>query len=69
MYICKYLQAFVSKFDSILLNPFVPNTPFLYSPPQPKTLRFSDVFMGYRKGTLGTNGLNIGEVSLHSNVT
>ena len=69
MYICKYLQAFVSKFDSILLNPFVPNSPFLYSPPTPQNLRFSGVFRGYKKGALGTNGLNIGEVSLHSNVT
>ena len=45
MYICKYLQAFVSKFDSILLNPFVPNTTFPYSPPQPKTYGFL-VFSG-----------------------
>ena len=35
---------------------FVPNAPFLYFWKYQKTLRFY-VFRGYRKGTLGTNGL------------
>ena len=26
----------------------------------PKTVRFSDVYRGYRKGALGTNELNLG---------
>ena len=40
----------------LLVNPFVPNAPFVY-PLKQKTLRLS-VFWGYTKRALGTNGLN-----------
>ena len=40
----------------VYINPFIPNAPFLYPL---KTLRFSDVFRGKRKGALGTNGLKV----------
>ena len=40
-----------------LLNPFVPNTPFLYPLETSENLRFSDVFRGKRKSALGTNRL------------
>ena len=39
------------------INPFVPNTPFLYPLKTSKNVT-SDVFEGYRKGALGTNELN-----------
>ena len=42
-----------------ILNPFVPNAPFLYPWKHQKTVvRFSNVFRGKRKGVLGTNRLN-----------
>ena len=40
---------------SAQVNPFVPSATFLI-PWKQKTVRFSDVFRGYRKGALGTNG-------------
>ena len=40
------------------INPFVPSTHFLYPLKTSKTVKFSDVFTGQRKGLLGTNGLN-----------
>ena len=40
----------------VYINPFIPNAPFLYPL---KTLRFSDVFRGKRKGALGTSGLKV----------
>ena len=45
--------SFVLYSDLHFFNLFVPNAPFLY----PLTLRFSDVFRGYRQGALETNGL------------
>ena len=42
-----------------LFNPFIPNAPFTYPLKTLENLRFSDVFKGWRKGALGTNGLNI----------
>ena len=42
-----------------LLNPVVPNAPFFYPWKYQKAIRFSDVFMGWRKGALGTNGLSM----------
>ena len=41
----------------MLINPFVPNALFLYPLKTSETVRLFDVFRGYRKGTLGTNGL------------
>ena len=40
---------------SIDFNPFVPNASFLY--PLKTSERFSDIFKGQRKGTLGMNVL------------
>ena len=48
---------FCSRTSKKLFNPFVPNAPFLYPLKHQKTLRFSDVLMGERKGALETNGL------------
>ena len=41
---------------SAQVNPFVPSATFLI-PWKQKTVRFSDVFKGQRKGALGTNEL------------
>ena len=46
----------VSKFLHISLNPFSTNVPLLY-PLKTENLRFSDVFRGYRSGTLVGNRL------------
>ena len=49
--------------EMFLFDPFSTNVPFLCSPthstptPIPENLGFSDVFMGYRSGTLVKNGL------------
>ena len=40
------------------LNPFQANVPYLYPLKTSGNLWFSDVFRGYRKGTLAWNGLN-----------
>ena len=49
---CKIGLLMLAKiFSSKRVNPFFPNALFLYP------LRFSVVFRGYRKGTLGMNGL------------
>ena len=40
------------------LKPFSTNVPFLYPQKMPENQRFSDVFSGYRNGTLGKNWLN-----------
>ena len=42
-----------------LINPFVPNAPFLYPRKHKKNLRFSDDFKGHRKGALRANGLKV----------
>ena len=39
------------------VNPFSTNVPLLYSLKTSENLRFSDVFRGYRSGTLVENGL------------
>ena len=41
------------------INPFLPNIPILYSLKTSENLWFSDVFRGYKMGTLGTNRLII----------
>ena len=40
------------------LIPFSTNVPLLYPLKTSEDLRFSDVFRGYRSGTLAENGLN-----------
>ena len=40
----------------IMVNPFSTNVPLLY-PLKTENFRFSDVFRGYRSGTLVENGL------------
>ena len=42
----------------IFLNPFLDTTPISYSLKTPENLPFSDVFRGYKMGTLGRNELN-----------
>ena len=44
--------------SSLCISPFILNAPFLFPLKTQKTVRFSDVFRGQRKGKLGTNGLN-----------
>ena len=39
-------------YSSCLINPFQANVPFLYPLKTSENLWFSDVFRGYRKGTL-----------------
>ena len=41
------------------LNPFLINAPILYPLKTPENQRFSDVFRGYKIGTLARNGLII----------
>ena len=41
----------------IVINPFWPTVPFLYPLKMLENLWFSDIFTGYRNGTLGQNGL------------
>ena len=45
------------KNKEFVINPFVPNAPFLYPLKTKKTIRFSNVFRWWRKGALGTNEL------------
>ena len=41
------------------LNPFLPNVSFLYILKTLENKKFSDVFRGYKKGTLERKGLKI----------
>ena len=54
------IHIWISHTASIFfyLNPFSTNLPLLYSLKTSKNRRFSDVFRGYRSGTLVENGLN-----------
>ena len=58
LFIFKLLTKF--KWFTYSFSPFFPNASFLYPENirNQKTVRFSDVFRGYEKGTLETNGLN-----------
>ena len=40
------------------INSFVPSAPFLYPRKNQKTLPFSDILKGQKKGALKTDGLN-----------
>ena len=51
----KTLEIYVNRF----LNPFQANVPFLYPLENVRKPWVSDVFRGYRKGTLAWNGLNL----------
>ena len=44
-------------YNSEKINPFLANVPILYPLKTPENRRFSDVFRGYKLGTLATNGL------------
>ena len=44
-------------YNSEKINPFLANAPILYPLKTPENQRFSDVFRGYKLGTLATNGL------------
>ena len=44
-------------YNSEKINPFLANAPILYPLKTPENERFSDVFRGYKLGTLATNGL------------
>ena len=41
----------------LILNTLLPDVPLLYPLKASENRRFSDVFMGYKKGTPGSNGL------------
>ena len=43
----------------IIINPFIPNASFLYPLKTSENSEAFDVFRGYRKDTMGTNGLRI----------
>ena len=44
-------------YNSEKINPFLANAPILYPLKTPENERFSDVFRGYKLGTLAANGL------------
>ena len=44
-------------YSSVSINPFWPNVPFLYPVKISENQRFSNIFRGYRNGTVGQNGL------------
>ena len=44
-------------YNSEKINPFLANVPILHPLKTPENERFSDVFRGYKLGTLATNGL------------
>ena len=44
-------------FTKDILNPVAPNASFFYPLKTSENRRFSDVFIGWRKGAFGTNGL------------
>ena len=45
------------SFKRIFINSVVPNAPLLYPCKHQKTVGFSNIFRGQRKGGFGTNGL------------
>ena len=51
------LHNFATPVNSILINPFLANVPILYSLKTPENQRISDVFKGYKIGTLARYGL------------
>ena len=44
-------------YNSEKIDPFLANVPILHPLKTPENERFSDVFRGYKLGTLATNGL------------
>ena len=50
-------SRFYVNFHYGQFNPFLSNIPFIYPLKTSENKRFSDVFRGYKKGTLETNGL------------
>ena len=52
-----FVNVSSSKSTMQLLNPFSTNVPLLYPLKTSENQRFSDVFRGYRSGTLVENGL------------
>ena len=54
----KSLNHFKDFSRLILLNPFSTNVPLIHPLKISENFRFSDVFRGYRNGTLVENGLN-----------
>ena len=47
------------QFSKLLINPFSANVSLLYSMKASESRRFSDVFRGYRSGTLVENELRV----------
>ena len=57
MYICVCVYIYIYRHTHThTIFHFCSQYPFLTPGKHQKTLRFSDVFKGYRKGALGTNG-------------
>ena len=59
------LSCLVLKYLSALFNPFLANTPILYSLKTPKNQRFSGIFRGHKMKILARNGL-IDDIHMHS---
>ena len=61
-------ESFLHQTESITqyqnFNPFSSNVPLLYPLKTSENLRFSDIFRGYRIGTLLENGLRIFQMKL-----
>ena len=53
------MEFFFEIARSMSINPFSTNVPLLYPLKTSENLRFSDVFRGYRSGTLVKNGLRL----------
>ena len=50
----------------IMVNPFSTNVPLLYPLKTSENFRFSDVFRGYRSGTLVENGFTTNKTMCNS---
>ena len=61
-------ESFLHQTENITqyqnFNPFSSNAPLLYPLKTSENLRFSDIFRGYRIGTLLENGLRIFQMKL-----
>ena len=56
-YFTTILQLSKRSWPLVAINPFSTNVPLLYPLRTSKNLRFSDIFRGYKSGTLAENGL------------
>ena len=66
-YFTTILQLSKRSWPLVAINPFPTNVPLLYPLRTSKNLRFSDIFRGYKSGTLAENGL-IKSISMFTGV-